>query len=212
MQTCDLIPPEGHSQNSSNNCPLEVLFSCADISRSSKQPDHMQVTLISDIWGQVRWIILRVPKNRLCLRGIWTLYKTRLGSDLGHYFSSRSAREGKRCPVSMQTFCFDDIFLFVTVVTWHILQLLTVPPVQCWSFRAGTGYIYKCTRLPVHSSHPCWFPLLPSLSLLELLSSLAPAPARTTEGAGSPRSAPTQCSMEGASISLTLEDMAWMKL
>lgn len=51
----------------------------------------------------------------------------------------------------------------------------TVPPVQCWSFRAGTGYIYKCTRLPVHSSHRCWFPLVPFLSLLELLLLTGPS-------------------------------------
>lgn len=73
---------------------------------------------------------------------------------------------------------------------------LTVPPVQCWSFRAGTGYISECTRLPVHSSHPCWFPLLPSPSLLELLLTGPSSHKDHWAGAGSPRATPTQCSNE----------------
>lgn len=88
----------------------------------------------------------------------------------------------------------------------------TVPPVQCWSFRAGTGYISKCTKLPVHPSHPCWFPLSPFLSLLELLFT---GPISHKDHCGGlvllepPR---PSAQMEGPSISLMLEDMAWIKL
>lgn len=165
MQACELIPPEGHIQNSTNNSPLEVLFPCGDYSRSSRQPGHMQVTLLQTPGvSQLRGITLRVPQNRLCLRGIWTLYKTWLGSDLGHYFSSK----GREKMTSFNA----DFLLWWQIFICYSCQMtypptLAVPPVQCWSFRAGTGYIYRCTGLPVHSSHPCWFPLFPSLSLLE---------------------------------------------
>ena len=53
LQACDLILPEGHIQNGSNNSALEVLFSCADISRSSRWPGHIQVTLLQT--SGVRW-------------------------------------------------------------------------------------------------------------------------------------------------------------
>lgn len=49
VQACDLIPPEGHIPNSTNNSPPEVLFPCGDYSRSSRQPGHMQVTLLQTV-------------------------------------------------------------------------------------------------------------------------------------------------------------------
>lgn len=70
MQACDLIP-EGHIPNSTNNSPLEALFPSGDYSRSSRQPGHMQVTLLQTSGvSQLRGIMLRVPQNRLYLRGI----------------------------------------------------------------------------------------------------------------------------------------------
>lgn len=46
MQVCDLIPPEGHIPNSTNNSPPEVLFPWGVYSRSSRQPGDMQMTLL----------------------------------------------------------------------------------------------------------------------------------------------------------------------
>lgn len=110
---------EENIQNSSDNSPLELLFSCGDISWGCRQPSHVQVTIL-EVLCQVWWIILRIDRNRVCLRGIWTLYKTRLGSDLGHFFSSR--REGKRSSFNADFLLWWHIS-FVTVVTWRILQL-----------------------------------------------------------------------------------------